>query len=69
MTTSELAEKIGILATSIHQRVSRTGSYFGIRPQPLLNGRLIWPDDALEQLSGTQRRRAPAAKGADHAPA
>lgn len=68
MTTSELAEKIGILATSIHQRVSRTGSYFGIRPQPLLNGRLIWPDDALEQLSGTQRRRAPAAKGADHAP-
>lgn len=69
MTTSELAEKIGILATSIHQRVSRTGSYFGIRPQPLLNGRLIWPDDAIAQLSATQRRRVSGSKEADHAAA
>ena len=63
MTTNELAEKIGILATSIHRRVCMTGSYFGLRPQPLANGRLIWPDDSVEHLMQQSQTRASKAVG------
>ncbi len=58
MTTNELAAKLGILSHSIHRRVCTTGSYFGLRPQPLANGRLFWPDDAIEQLSTQKPKRA-----------
>lgn len=50
MTTNEFAAKIGNLGPSIHRRVCLTGSYFGIKPTKLPNGRLLWPDDAVEQL-------------------
>lgn len=70
MTTNELADKLGIRSTSIHRRVCTTGSYFGLRPQPLANGRLLWPDDAIEQLTKAQPKKAVlSATGADHAPA
>lgn len=63
MTTNELAEKIGILPTSIHRRVCMTGSYFGLRAKPCANGRLIWPDDAVEQLMQQSPKRAALAAG------
>ncbi len=50
MKTTEFADGIGIQSTSIHRRVCMTGSYFGVRPSKLPNGRLIWPADAIEQL-------------------
>lgn len=65
MTTNELAERIGILSTSIHRRVCITGSYFGLRPQTLANGRKIWPDDSIEKLTA-QRPKPAAAKESDH---
>jgi hypothetical protein len=66
MTTNELAKPLGINGTSIHRRVCQTGSYFGVKPKKLPNGRLIWPDDAVEQLIAQCKTSA---KEADHATA
>ncbi len=49
-TTEALAHEIGSKSQSIRARVCRTGSYFGIVPEKLPNGRLIWPTDAKERL-------------------
>ena len=68
MTTNELAELIGIRSTSIHRRFCTTGSYFGLRPQTLANGRLKWPDDSFQKLTEKQPKRA-STKEADHAAA
>ncbi len=65
MTTNELAKPLGINGTSIHRRVCLTGSYFGVKPTKLPNGRLLWPDDAVEQLIA---QRKTSTKEADHAP-
>jgi hypothetical protein len=54
LTTEDLADCIGIKPTSIRVRLCRTGSYFGLRPTKLPNGRLLWPGDALEQLTSTR---------------
>ncbi len=32
-----------VKAASVRSRVSRTGSYFGVRPMKLANGRVAWP--------------------------
>ncbi len=56
MTTNELAAKIGLRSTSIHHRFCTTGSYFGIRPTKMPNGRLFWPDDTFERLASRQER-------------
>lgn len=50
-TTEALARRLGIRPNSIRSRLCRYGSYFGIRPIKLLNGRLVWPDDAFKKLS------------------
>lgn len=51
MTTNELANKIGIKPNSIQHRLCTSGSYFGLRPKKLPNGRLLWPVDSLERLT------------------
>ncbi len=66
MTTNDLAKPLGINGTSIHRRYCLTGSYFGVKPTKLPNGRLLWPDNALEQLIAQKRSTA---KEAAHAPA
>lgn len=52
-TTEALAVGLGIKAQSIRARVCRTGSYFGLRPTKLPNGRLLWPADAIQRLKAT----------------
>lgn len=49
--TEALAEQIGVKPTSIRVRLCRTGSYFGLTPLKMPNGRLLWPSDAIERLS------------------
>lgn len=65
MVTSQLAKSIGINGTSIHRRVCLTGSYFGVKPTKLPNGRLLWPDDAVEQLISQRQKK----QEVQHAPA
>ncbi|GLT22747.1 hypothetical protein GCM10007933_22070 [Zoogloea oryzae] len=43
LSTAEFAKLHGIQPRSVRQRVSDTGSYYGIRPQKLANRRLLWP--------------------------
>lgn len=57
MTTNDFAKPFGIKGTSIHRRVCLTGSYFGVTPTKLPNGRLLWPDDAVEQLISQRQKK------------
>lgn len=50
LTTEELALSLDMNAQSIRKRYSQTGSYFGLKPVKLPNGKLRWPADALDQL-------------------
>ena len=49
--TEQLATALGIKASSIRTRLCKTGSYFGLKPRKLPNGRLLWPANALDQLT------------------
>ena len=49
-STSEFAEELRLQPESLRKRYSQHGSYFGVRPEKLPNGRLRWPMDALDQL-------------------
>jgi hypothetical protein len=50
ISTTELAALLNIKPQSIYKRLCVTGSYWGINPSKLPNGRLLWPADAVEQL-------------------
>ena len=43
LTTESFAALNGVKGQSVRARVCRFGSYFGITPRRLRNGRLIWP--------------------------
>jgi len=45
-STEQFAARRHIKPASVISRYCRTGSYFGIRPRKLENGRLDWPDDS-----------------------
>ena len=54
MTTIQFSAQIGSKPESIRVRLCQTGSYFGVTPRKLPNGRLLWPADAAEQLLGKE---------------
>ncbi len=61
ITTEVLAERLGIKPQSIRVRLCRTGSYFGLRPKKLPNGRLLWDGDAEEKLTAAAEHQQPEA--------
>lgn len=50
-TTEGLAAAVITRPQSIRKRLSQTGSYFGLRPIKLPNGRLLWPKNSIEILT------------------
>ena len=56
LTTAELAAALSMREQSIRKRLSQTGSYFGIRPVKLPNGRLRWPTDSVGRLIALSER-------------
>ena len=44
LDTETFAARNQVKAQSVRARLCRTGSYFGIRPLKLANGRQAWPD-------------------------
>jgi hypothetical protein len=50
LSTKELAAQLKLRPQSILKCYMKTGSYFGLRPVKLPNGRLMWPADSLKQL-------------------
>lgn len=49
-TTDEFADLLRIKSQTVRKRYCQHGSYFGIRPLRLPNGKLLWPDATLENL-------------------
>lgn len=60
-TTKALAARLGIQAASIRAAVCRHGSYYGVRPLTLPNGRLLWPEDSYQRILNADKRTAKAA--------
>lgn len=54
MNTEQLAANLQLKPQSIRKRYCETGSYYCLRPTKLPNGRLLWPTDSIERLSGTK---------------
>lgn len=44
LDTDSFAARNRVKGQSVRARVCRTGSYFGVVPLKLANGRLVWPD-------------------------
>jgi len=44
LSAEQFASLNQVKPQSVRARLCRTGSYFGIRPLKLANGRLAWPD-------------------------
>jgi len=42
-SAEQFAAENQVKAQSVRARLCRTGSYFGVRPLKLANGRLAWP--------------------------
>tara|TARA_R110002020_G_C16311277_1_gene773867 strand:+ start:838 stop:1044 length:207 start_codon:yes stop_codon:yes gene_type:complete len=54
-TTEEFAAVIHGKPNSIRSRVCTTGTYYGIKPKKLPNGRLLWAaEDVLKMLEGEE---------------
>ena len=58
LTTKDLARAVGMVPDSIRVRLCRTGSFYGLRPQRMPNGRLIWPADSVERLLAQGQKAA-----------
>lgn len=52
--TEQFAALNGIKPQSVRAQVCRTGSYFGITPLRLANGRLMWPDKQARPASQSE---------------
>jgi hypothetical protein len=50
LSTEALAAGLDMHGQSIRKRYWQTGSYFGLKPVKLPNGKLRWPDDSVERL-------------------
>jgi len=48
-STEDFAAANLVKPQSVRSRYCREGSYFGVRPHKLPNGRLLWPDEARGQ--------------------
>ena len=58
LSTESLARAIDGKPSSIRVRLCTTGSYYGIKPKKLPNGRLLWPADSVERLLGESENAA-----------
>lgn len=54
-STPELARHLGITAEGMRVHLCKRGSYYGLKPERLPNGRLIWPADSMERLKEAGR--------------
>ncbi|SAL51377.1 DNA-binding protein [Caballeronia concitans] len=52
ISTEELAASLALRPHSIRKRYYQTGAYFCLHPVKLPNGRLMWPADSVERLTG-----------------
>ncbi|MFT3960498.1 hypothetical protein [Propionivibrio sp.] len=53
LSAEQFAELNQVRAQTVRARLCQTGSYFGVTPKKLMNGRLAWPD--VQVAVGEQR--------------
>lgn len=58
LTTEALASLAAVKPATVRVRYCRSGSYFGLIPLKLKNGRLMWPQDAQSFLADATRGKA-----------
>lgn len=58
LSTEEFAKVLAVNPQSLHKRYSATGSYHGVRPKKLPNGRLHWPVERVKALLNGEIGRA-----------
>ena len=56
LSTSELARHCGITAEGLRVHLCKRGSYYGLVPERMPNGRLLWPADSMERLKALGRK-------------
>jgi len=49
-STNDFASGLSLRPQSIRKRFNQTGSYFGLKPVKLPNGRLLWPVNSVIHL-------------------
>ena len=59
LTTRELANLAGVTPEGIRVQLCRAGTYFGLSPERLPNGRLAWPSDSFERLLAAGKQTKP----------
>ncbi len=50
LSTEEFATQYRVKPQTVLKQHSSTGSYFGVRPLPLPNRHLLWPNDSIDAL-------------------
>ena len=63
LSTAELASRLKIRPNTLRAALSSKGHYFGVVPSKAPNRFLLWPADALQQLSAGTQAAAQAGKG------
>ncbi len=54
LSTNRLAQRLGLQADTLRVALCRNGSYYGVKPLKMPNGRLVWPHDTVEQIMALQ---------------
>lgn len=52
MGTREVADLAGVTPSHIHTELHRRGHWRGVRPGRRMNGRLLWPCEAVHRVAG-----------------
>ena len=55
-TTPALARHCGITPEGLRVHLCKKGSYYGLVPERMPNGRLLWPADSMERLKAIGRK-------------
>lgn len=58
LSTNRLAQHLGLQPDSLRVALCRNGSYFGVKPIKMPNGRLVWPHDTVERILALNRAPA-----------
>lgn len=51
LTTEQLADALSLRPQTLRKRYSKTGTYFGLRPLKLPNGKLRWASNSIDLLT------------------
>jgi hypothetical protein len=52
MTTEEVAAEMACIPKTVTIRYHKYGSFYGVVPLKLPSGRLLWPLDTFERITG-----------------